>query len=60
MRKSELDWIEQVILTSNLASRSQRRAIVQRIRDAYDLRTMILRSAEGINEAKEENPEPSK
>lgn len=54
MRKSELDWIEQVILTSNIASKTQLRAIAQRVRDAYDLRVMILRSAEGTNPAKDE------
>ena len=56
MRKSELDWIEQVILTSGIASKTQRRAIIQRIRDAYDLRAMILRNAEGVNEAKQGEP----
>ena len=54
MRKSELDWIEKVILTSGIATKTQRKAIVQRVRDAYDLRAMILRTAEGTNPAKDE------
>lgn len=54
MRKSELDWIDQVVTTSGIGTKVQRRAIVQRIRDAYDLRTMILQGTEGVNEAKTE------
>lgn len=54
MRKSELDWIEKVILTSGIGNKTQRKALAQRVRDAYDLRAMILRSAEGINPAKDD------